>query len=328
MRRAGLIAGTTVALLAGLTGSASAGWHAAAGALPKRFHLVETAPATGKSGLDEVCYGGPTPKNVDAESDCGSNSLAVFTLRGGATYGSIGSPSGSEHRVRVRRHRAHWHWVEDEGSLFARELIVRVRPGLRVSVVADRGMGLRNLLLVGRHIRALDGHAWRLLLRQTTYEAQLGRFEPGMRRVETATGTTGGDPWRLDVLIPPGYPLSRDDLRPACLELTYRGETGHGEFCPGSWQRVAGQVFVFGTLPRSWLRFRVHFYRNYKDTPVGDTHKASGWPGQRFYAMPLGTNTCDLYLDNPDNRDDDGPTVTPPPSTPDYHRCGFDQEPA
>lgn len=326
MRRAGIIAAVAIASLVACA-SAQAHWHAAAGRLPRRYHLVETDRARSKADLDAVCYGGAPAKNTDEESSCDDNSLTVYTLRHGARYGLTDSPTGPEHRVTIRGRHARWHWLEDEGQTFARELILRVRPGLRVSVVAYRKLGLRNLLFVGSHLRALDSRAWKLLLRQTTYEAQLGRFEPGMKRVEAASGSVGGDPWRLDALIPPGYPLSRDDLRPACVELTYRGQTGRGEFCFGRWQRVAGQVFVFGDLPNSWRRFRVNFYRGYKEKPVGHTHAVQAWSRSRFFAMPLGTNTCDLFLDDPDDRGHDGPAITPPPGGADYHRCGFDQEP-
>jgi hypothetical protein len=226
--------------------------------------------------------------------------------------------------VTIRGRKGHWHWLEDEGSRYARELVWSPRAGLRVSVVAMLRLSLHDLLDVGRHIRAVREHDWKLLLRQTSSEAQEGRFEPGMRRVQAASGRVDGDPWRLDVLIPPDYPLSENDLRPACLELVYRGAHGRGERCTGDWQRVGGHVFIFGGLPNSWRRYVVHFYRNVKGTRRARTYAIFGWTRWKFYARPLPTETCDLYLTNPDDPENgDGGVSTPPPGSHDYKRCGF-----
>jgi hypothetical protein len=317
MRRGGVIAVAAV-VLAGWAAPAAARWHAVAGKLPPKYHLLETT--TG----DVACYGGVPRADVDEELSCDDNSLTIFTLGPGDSSGNIGYPDGPEHPVTIRGRRATWHWLTDEGYRFARELVWSPRTRLRVAVYADAGkLGLDELLYVGRHIRALRERDWKLLLRQTTYEAQEGRFEPGMTRVEVTTGTADGDPWRLDALLPPDYPLSENDLRPACLELVYRGEHGRGEYCYDGWERVAGHVFVFGSLPNSWRRYSVHFYRNVKGKRRGRTYTAPGWTRWKFFARPLPTETCDLFLTNPDNRDDYGGVYRPESGTADYERCGF-----
>ena len=327
MRVRGLIASAAIGALAAaaMPSSAAAGWHAVAGRLPPHYHLLETDPG-GTNSLDTVCYGGIPARNTDEETDCDDNSLTIYTLRPQDEYGFSGYPSGPDHPVTMHGRRAHWHWLQDEGVRYARELVASPRRGLRASVVATADkLDLDDLLFVGRHLRALNERQWKLLLRQTTYEAQQGRFEPGMSRIRGAvSGRVGGEPWRLDVLIPPGYPLSKDDFRPACVELVYRGVHGRGEFCYGDWQRVAGQVFVFGWLPNSWRRYVVHFFRNVKGTRSGRTYSIFGWTRWRFYARPLPTDTCDLYFTNPDDREDYGGVSIPPPHSPDYRRCGFD----
>src|SRR5438105_14178246 len=82
-----------------------------------------------------------------------------------------------------------------------------------------------------------------------------------MRPVRVTSGISHGDRWKLYVLIPPGYPLSRNDLRPACTELVYRGVKGRGEFCDGNCQRVAGKLCIFGPVDRSERRLRVEGLR-------------------------------------------------------------------
>jgi hypothetical protein len=319
MARAGFIAAVAVGLAAWLASPAVASWHAVAGKLPRHYRLLESEPY----GEGEVCYGGRARSNVDEELDCDSNSLSVYTLADGSFGGLNIEPPA--HHVTIRGRPAEWYWVTDEGYRYAREIFWSPRRGLRAAVEADLPrLGLHNLLDVARHVHAVREHGWKLLLRQTTYEAQAGRFEPGMTRVHAIRGVAAGDPWRLDALIPPDYPLSENDLRPACLELVYRGEHARGEGCSYGWERVGGQVFVFGSLPNSWTRYSIHFYRNVKETRRGKTYHAPGWSRWKFFARPLPTETCDLYLANPDNRDDGGGVFRPRPGTADYHRCGFD----
>ena len=196
------------------------------------------------------------------------------------------------------------------------------RKGLRVSVViTGEKLDLDDLLQVGRGIRALRESEWQLLLRQTTWRAQVGRFEPGMTRVKAAKGSIGGDPWKLYVLIPPDYPLSRDDLRGACMRLDFRGRRRRS--CSDTWERVAGHVFIFGEVAPSWRRLEVHFYRNVEGVRNGRSHAVEGYPRNRFYALPLPTETCDLYFDDPDDPEAYGPVLRPEPGTRDYERCGF-----
>jgi hypothetical protein len=320
-----MMAAAGLVLAAAVPPSATASWHAVAGKLPPKYHLLETEPAASKNSLDQVCYGGVPDKYVDEEITCDDNSLTVFTLSHGAEYGLFDWPTGPDYPVTIRGRKGHWHWLQDDGVRYARELVWSPRPGLRVSVVAQAyKLRLGDLLYVGRHMRAIDERGWRLLLRQTTYEAQRGRFEPGMTSVEAASGRVDGYPWRLDVLIPPGYPLSENDLRPACVELVYRGVHGRAEFCPGGWRRIAGRVFILGDVPNSWRRYVVHFFGHVKGTRRGPTYGIWGWTKSKFYALPLPTEACSVYLSNPDDPEDEsGPGGSPPRGSPDYKRCGF-----
>lgn len=289
-------------------------WHGVATWLPAHYRLFET------SRFNDVCYGDRRRE----QRDCDASDLDVLTLSDGPGT-EIGSPDGPGHRIVVRPgHVGSWYWLQDDGYRFAREIDWEPRAGLTVGVVGYEHIPLGVLRRVAAGVRALDDRGWRLLLRQTSDAAQLGRFEPGMRRVHAASGTRGGDRWRLDVLIPPGYPLSRDDLRPACTELVFRGQRGHGEFCDGGWQRVGGQAFAFGPVPRSWRRVVTDSTAGPGSGLRARTHRVAGWPKERFFAIPLPTDNCGLYVESPDHPHADYSFLAVPvPDSPDWDRCGI-----
>lgn len=314
LRRAIVLAG--LAAVAFGAAPADGNWHAVATTLPPKWRLLQTARAGEPyyGGFDQACYGGPPASDVDEEYDCESNSLTVYTLPDARSEGAYDNWDGGAHEVTINGRPARWHWLTDDGSRYARELVWSPRTHLRVSVWASAqlGLGLHDLLAVGRGVKGIRERPWKRLLRQTSAGAQAGRIEPGMTRVEAITGTVDGDRWRLDVLIPPGYPLSRNDLRPACTELTFRGEIGHGEGCRGYVAEVAGRLFAFGPVRRSWTRVKIYSDRHRRRIAERRTHLVSGWDRDRFFALALPRDFCTGYVDSPDDKHYYGPNLIPP----------------
>src|SRR5437588_1330389 len=311
------VAGCMALALALVTAcDASARLHAVATKLPRHYRLVESA--ANSNAPDEVCYADVSNPRIDAH-DC-DGSLTVFTLRPSDSGGNVCCSTGPPHPVTIHGHKAIWTWQSDQGERFARQVVWSPRAGLRVAVLAGWRLPLREFLKVARHIRVLKGRAWLLLLRQTSAAAQEGRFERGMRRVRVTSGISHGDRWKLYVLIPPGYPLSTNDLRPACTELVYRGVKGRGEFCNGNWQRVAGKLFAFGPVDRSWRRIRVADTRD-RTLATGRAYRAHGWTRDRFFAVKLPTRTCAVFVFNALDRRSDSVLAAPPVYSRDDRRC-------
>src|SRR5439155_2549609 len=135
-------------------------------------------------------------------------------------------------------------------------------PDLVVLVSADLALGPRILRRVAGGVRIIGQRAWGRLYTQTSGAAQIGRVSRDMRRVRVKRGLSDDHRWRFFALIPPHFPLSRDDRRAACFELRYRHRRGHGDDCglTANWQRVGGSVFTFGAFPRWVKRLKIRPY--------------------------------------------------------------------
>jgi hypothetical protein len=212
--------------------------------------------------------------------------------------------------------------LTDEEEPYARELVWRERPDLLVSVEAALPARKRRLFEVAEHVRIIDQPAWALLHEQTSYAAIIGHVTPDLQRVRVMRGTTGGHRWTLSALIPPHFPLSRDDLRVSCHELAYRGGRGHGTDCGEvpNWQRVGGTIFVFGAVPRTLRRVRIRAYRGGGLDLTVHTRTARRGPRVRYYASPMPDGTCAVIVSAPHASTDDG-AVAAPLTGPDQRRC-------
>ena len=283
-------------------GESSDAPSAVGGVLPRGYRLLLTEK-TGHGAVHVARYGKPGIEPGDAP-------LSVTSLRGGDDPASA---SGDEHTT-VRGHPAILRTLTDEGRAYAKELTWRERPDLVIAVDADFGAAARKLAEVAEGVRVIDQPAWALLHEQTSYAAIIGHVSPSLERVRVMRGRADGRRWTLSALVPPHFPLSRDDLRVSCHELTYRGRRGHGTDCGTvpNWQRVGGTIFVFGAVSQPRRRVRVRSVQGSGRGLTVPTRAARRGPRVRYYATPLPEGACAVSVDG---------AVTGPIRGPDHRRC-------
>jgi hypothetical protein len=298
--------GAAVALAAGGHGPAPS---AVARALPAHYRLVLTESFE-RGRLHVARYWRP------GSSDPGDAPLSISSVRGRRKPPSEYSPTAraGDRATTVRGHPAVLRALDDQGGTFAHELIWRERTDLVVAVEADKPLGTRTLRRVAQDVRIVGRPAWARLYRQTSYRAQIGHVTRYMRHVRVARGTSDGHRWRLFALVPPHFPLSRDDLRVSCHELVYRGRRGHGTDCGAvaNWQRVGGTIFVFGAVSRPRRRVRIRSWQGSGLDMTIRTHAARRGPRVRYFATPLPDGTCAVSVDG---------AITGPIRGPDHRRC-------
>lgn len=245
-----------------------------------------------------------------ARIEPGDAPLSVTSSRGGKDPAAA---AGDAHTT-VRGHPAILRTLRDEGRAYAKELTWRERPDLVVAVDADFGAAARKVAGVAEGVRIVDQPRWALLHQQTSYAAVIGHVSPSLERVRVLRGRAAGRRWTLTALVPPHFPLSRDDLRVSCHELTYRGRRGHGSDCGvvPNWQRVGGRIFVFGSVARTRRRVRVRSRQGGGPDLTIRTRAARRGPRVRYYATPLPEGTCAVSVNG---------TVAAPIRGRDQRRC-------
>src|SRR4051812_40945243 len=229
----GLAAGVICALAALATGSEAPAPSAIAHALPAHYRLVLTE-ASDHGRLHVASYGRRT------SGDPFDAPLRVESFRGSdKPVGSLVAGDG-DRETTVRGHPALERTLTDEGRAYARELVWRERPDLAIAVSANFVVSKRALRRVAEDVRIVGQRAWARLYRQTSGAAQIGHPTRKMRRERVERGVASGRRWTLLALIPPHFPLSRDDRRASCFELRFRGGRGHGDNCglTANWQRI------------------------------------------------------------------------------------------
>jgi hypothetical protein len=285
---AGLFA--VVALAAGGHGPAP---NAVARALPAHYRLVLTE-AFERGRLHVARYGRP------GAGDPGDAPLSIYSVRGRRKPQSEYSPDPrpGDRATTVRGHPAVLRALDDQGGTFAHELIWRERADLVIAVEADKPLGTKTLRRVAEHVRIVGRPAWARLYRQTSFRAQIGHVTRYMRHVRVARGISEGHRWRLFALIPPHFPLSRDDLRVSCFELRYRKRRGHGDDCGllPDWQRVGGSVFTFGAVSRRIKHVRIRPYQGHAFDITIRTVAIRRGPRVRYFATPLPERACAVVI--------------------------------
>jgi hypothetical protein len=273
---------------------------AVAQVLPRGYRLLLTEQS--HHGTVHVArYGKPGIEEGDAP-------LTVTSFRGGDD-----PPAGAGDRhATVRGHPAILRTLTDEERAYAKELTWRERPDLVVAV--ELPLPARKLARVAEGVRVIDQPAWALLHEQTSYAALIGHVSPSLERVRVLRGRVAGRTWTLSALVPPHFPLSRDDLRVSCHELAFRGRRGHGTDCGAipNWQRVGGTIFVFGAVGRPLRRVRIRSWQGSGLDLTIRTRAARRGPRVRYYATPLPEGTCAVSVDG---------AVTGPIRGPDHRRC-------
>jgi hypothetical protein len=287
---------------------------AVAGYLPKSYRLLLTE----SYGARHVArYGTPRVHGTDGP-------LVVTSVRGRGKPPYEHSPSRhpGDRRTTVRGRPAVIRKLTDEGRTYARELIWRERRDLVVAVDAAIPTRKRKLRRVAEHIRILDQRAWARLHSQTSYEAQAGRVTRDMPRLRVKRGRLRGRSWNLFALIPPHFPLSRDDLRASCVELRYRRHRGHGDYCGElpNWQRVGGAIFVFGETERRVKHLRIRPDEGHAFDLRVRTARAPHGPHVRYFAVPLPEGTCGVHITPAAHPHAEG-TIAMPTRGPDHRRC-------
>ena len=261
-------------------------------ALPAHYRLVLTE-VFDRGRLHAAHYGRPG-------GDPGDAPLSVYSVRGKRkpSYEFSPDPHPGDRTTTVRGHPGVLRTLTDEGRAYARELIWRERSDLVVAVQADRWLGKRRLRRVAEHVRFVGQRGWARLYRQTSYAAQIGHVTKYMRHVRVTRGVSDGRRWRFFALVPPHFPLSRNDLRVPCFELRYRKRRGHGDACGlfPSWQRVGGGVFVFGAVPRWIKRLTIRPFQGHAFKLSVRTVAIRRGPRVRYFASPLPERACAVLI--------------------------------
>jgi hypothetical protein len=274
---------------------------AVAGALPHSYRLMLTEESA--HGTVHVArYGKPGTEPGDAP-------LAVTSVRNGASD----DPQPADRPATVRGHAAVLRTLTDEDKSYAKELVWQERSDLLVEVTADLPASEQRLAEIAEQVRVIDQPGWALLHKQTSYAAIIGRVTPDLERVRVLRGRAGGHRWALSALIPPHFPLSRDDLRASCEELTYSGQRGHGTDCglAPNWQRVGGRIFVFGAVPRTLRRVRIRAYQGGGLDLMVSARPARRGPRVRYFAAPLPEGSCAVVVSGLHAPLDDGAVAAP-----------------
>ena len=295
-----------------VTASSTAGSAWVAGHLPNGFVIVS---AEERAGHRTVGYA------PEAERERISDFQIAITA---STPATADRQQGRDARaVRVRGHDATLVTLTDEGTEYGHAVAWDERSDVRISVEGSNGPTEQDTLAVAEQVRSISETAWRTLLIELSPDTHVGRVDPHARPVEALRGTTHGSDYVLTALVPGGYPLGVDDHRLDCFHLSYRGQTTH-DYCPGPqpWTRLSGQLFVFGSAPRSFSHVRITGIEGTRLDPItADTSRLSSGPPQAFYVAPLPEGTCAVSVDNADGPGTLGGTGPLQEAGTDYTRC-------
>jgi hypothetical protein len=266
---------------------------ATARALPAHFRLLLTETSD-HGRLHVASYG---PPRLSDEYDA---PLAVDSFRGSGEppYEEDPAAHPGDRATTVRGHEAVMRTLTDEEEVYAHELVWRERPDVAVAVRADLPLSKRTLRRVAEGVQIIDQQAWKRLYMQTSGAAQIGHVSRKMRRVRIEGGVLAGHRWRLLALIPPHFPLSRDDRRASCFELRYRRHRGHGDDCglTANWQRIGGSVFVFGALYRPARHLIIRPYSGTAFRLRARTVSIGRGPHVHYFAAPLPADACAVVV--------------------------------
>jgi hypothetical protein len=309
-----------VALAAGGHGAPPS---AVARALPAHYRLVLTETFEGDR-IHVARYG------RQESGDPGDAPLSIYSVRGRRRPPFEYSPEArqGDRATTVRGHPAVLRALDDQGGTFAHELIWRERADLVVAVEAVKPLGPKTLRRVAQHVRIVGRPAWARLYRQTSYRAQIGHVTRYMRHVRVARGTSDRHRWKLFALVPPHFPLSRDDLRVACYELRYRKRRTHGDGCGlvPSWRRLRGTVFTFGAVPGRVKHVRIRPDQGHAFDIRIPTVAIRRGPRVRYFATPLPERACAVVITPVRHPNAEG-AIAAPISGRDQRRCARDSRP-
>jgi hypothetical protein len=319
MRGSALIAGLVAAVLCAVAALGAGGRpapSAVARALPAHYRVVLTEEFDrGRTHVAHYAASLSDPTNAP---------LSIYSIRGQRKPPYEYSPEAlpGDRAATVRGHPAVFRTLQEERGVYARELIWRERSDLVVAVEAAKWLGTKRLRRVAEGVRVVGQRAWKRLYRQTSYPAQAGRAARYMRHARVARGVVEGHRWRLFALLPPHFPLSRNDLRASCFELRYRKRRTHGDGCGfvPSWRRVGGQVFTFGALPRRVKRVLIRPYDGHAFELRIRTVSLRRGPRVRYFATSLPERACAVYITPAKHPRAEG-NVAAPISGRDQRRC-------
>jgi hypothetical protein len=312
---AAAVAAVACVVVAGAAGSGTSAPSAVAGVLPHGYRLLLTE-VSDHGRLHVASYGGR-----GAAADPYDAPLRVQSFRG-RRPAHVLDPQPGDRAITVRGHPAVMRKLTDEGGVYARELAWRERPRLVVVVEGDLVVGRRALRRVAEGVRIVGQRRWARLYLQTSGPAQIGHVRKGLRRVRVKRGAVEDHRWSFFALIPPHFPLSRDDLRVSCFELRYRGRRRRGENCGllPNWQRLGGASFVFGAEPRRIRRLRIRPWQGHAFDLTVRTVRARRGPRVRYFATPLPEGTCAVHLTPASHPHAEGAIVAPTHGR-DWRRC-------
>jgi hypothetical protein len=289
---------------------------AVAKTLPRHYRLLLTDQ--GDNGRFRVAnYGERTLPLRDGP-------LTIYSIRGTGKppYPFAPELHPGDKTTTVRGHTAFVRTRSDLHGPWGRAFVWRERPRLVVAVEADFSAPKGSLRRVSEGVRIIGRRGWAHLYRQTSYAARIGHVTRYMRHVPVRRGTVAGHRWTLYALIPPHFPLSRDDLRASCVELRYRGRRGHGDNCGllPSWQRVGGQIFAFGEVRPGIRRLRIRPYNSHRFKLTARAVRTRRGPRVRYFAAALPAGACAVRL-SPESEPHDPGEVIGPIRGPDQRRC-------
>jgi hypothetical protein len=312
---AAAVAAVACVVVAGAAGSGTSPPSAVARALPHGYRLLLTE-VSDHGRLHVASYGGP-----GAAADPYDAPLSVQSFRGHRAAHVL-DPQPGDRATTVRGHPAVMRKLTDEGRVYARELAWRERARLVVAVDGDLVVKRHALHRVAQGVRIVGQRRWARLYLQTSGPAQIGRVRRGMRRVRVAGGAVEDHRWSFFTLIPPHFPLSRDDRRVACFALRYRHHHGHGDNCgvTANWQRIGGQAFAFGAMPRSVKRVVVRPNTGHGFKLRARTVRVRRGPHVRYFALPLPAHACAVRITRARHPREEG-IVAAPVHGRDWRRC-------
>jgi hypothetical protein len=235
------------------------------------------------------------------------------------------APRGRDARpVQVRGHDATLSTLTDEGDEYGFEVVWNERPDLRLAVEGSNGPSQADTLAVAEDVRGISETDWQRLVRELSLDTHVGRVDPTSTAEDVVRGSTSGADYVLTVLVPGGYPLGPEDRRLDCFRLSYGGVTTKDQ-CPGHpiWERVGGQLFVFGDVPPGIDQVRVSpSYGSSFAALTVDSLAAPFGPATRFYVAALPEGACAVSVDDANGQQRD-PGITGPltESAADYTRC-------
>jgi hypothetical protein len=315
---AAVVAAAVIGVVVAASAHAPPAPTAVARVLPKGFRLLETG---------EYHHGALRVANYGRRGRVGPGEgpVTVLSVRGRRRppVGYRVTPEGDDRQTTVRGHRAVLRTLNEDDQDYAHELLWRERRDLVVVVDANVPLRVRKLRAIDEHVQLLDRRTWARLHMQTSYAAQTGRASADMPRVRVRRERLGRRRWTLYALIPPGYPLSRDDLRVSCTEVSYRDRRRFGEYCGTlpNWRRVGGAIFVFGEVGPHVKHVRIRPLEGHAFDLRVRTARARRGPRVRYFAAPLPAGSCDVIIRRAGHPHEEG-VVAGPQHGRDAHRCG------